>query len=827
MSLIKKIGAMFMAGAMVLGLGATGAKAETEEQTVPTDGSITIKSPILGASYDAYRIFDMTRTESGDGVAYSISKDSPFYDAVEAYADVEGNGLVLDETTTEGVYNVTSKEGFEPQKFGQALEAFVASNATAVADLKYEADYSDTDNKVVTVAETDQIMIKDLPYGYYLVLGSYPTAKGTVTLKTPDGVEPPTQWKIEQDATEEQIAGIAAEYTAAVLENELNKYIAAHPGEGTGENGEYTDDDKDSLRVQLTESITENAITEIKTAIANQLPADQSDINVQTQRLVFLDSTNKNADINEKNLIDTWDVPVNPIGAATLEDLPEHDEPQGGKNIIIGEIDGKPVYANMTEANIGDTIKYQLRVNAVNFVRNDNVSDKPDAENEFAVQQVKEYILADYQSDALTFPQGGKIIVNVIDANGKDVTKKVEGGTVVTDAPDGLDYSAWASQFFIDGSDVTRDENGKVTSVLGNGGIVVPWAILTTDEDVANGYVNKTSYVKTETIEGNDPATEEVEESYTKNTTYYWCSLYDNDVTIVVTYDMVLNDKAVIDGDGNINYAQYGMNYTDKTSPEYKPNEPGNPPDNPTPKPEKERDIDEAVVKTYAAAIQKVDQDKNPLPGATFKIKGLEVTKIDNGYYKVKSYNPDSDADSEELIADDNGTIVIEGFRTDVELTVTEVATPDGYNKLTNTVTLKAKKISEVVNTNTTTTYYADEDKNTVLYKVETTSSAVTTYYDSANAKKVETDEGTKYYVADENVEEAIFNAVIGADQESKGSVKEVISNIEPEALEIVNRKGTELPETGGTGTKLFYAIGGILVAVAGVLLVSRKRMLN
>ena len=43
----------------------------------------------------------------------------------------------------------------------------------------------------------------------------------------------------------------------------------------------------------------------------------------------------------------------------------------------------------------------------------------------------------------------------------------------------------------------------------------------------------------------------------------------------------------------------------------------------------------------------------------------------------------------------------------------------------------------------------------------------------------------------------------------------------------IYNGTGTELPETGGMGTTLFYTIGGVLVVAAGVLLVTKKRMNN
>ena len=44
-------------------------------------------------------------------------------------------------------------------------------------------------------------------------------------------------------------------------------------------------------------------------------------------------------------------------------------------------------------------------------------------------------------------------------------------------------------------------------------------------------------------------------------------------------------------------------------------------------------------------------------------------------------------------------------------------------------------------------------------------------------------------------------------------------------ALTVANNQGSTLPETGGMGTTLFYVIGGLLVAGAGILLVVRLRM--
>lgn len=236
--------------------------------------------------------------------------------------------------------------------------------------------------------------------------------------------------------------------------------------------------------------------------------------------------------------------------------------------------------------------------------------------------------------------------------------------------------------------------------------------------------------------------------------------IYSNGAKIVLTYTAKVT-AAAVDGDGgNQNVVKIQPN-KDKDGND----------------PFEEYEEDEEKIYTYAAAIKKVDQDGNPLAGATFKIKGLTVTGS-KGNYTVSSYDPNGAADSGTVMeTDDLGMIVIRGIEDNLTLTVTEVKAPDGYNKLTAPETLTVVKISEEVNASSVTRYY-DAEGNLV--------NEVTT-----NSKQV----------------------------------VEYNEKLEPKALVITNNKGSELPSTGGMGTTILYTLGGILVVGAGVLLVARKKM--
>ena len=64
---------------------------------------------------------------------------------------------------------------------------------------------------------------------------------------------------------------------------------------------------------------------------------------------------------------------------------------------------------------------------------------------------------------------------------------------------------------------------------------------------------------------------------------------------------------------------------------------------------------------------------------------------------------------------------------------------------------------------------------------------------------------------------------------DSYTSVTAAVNDVEQSSVsvQVANNKGSTLPSTGGIGTTLFYVIGGVLMAVAAVLLVTKKRMNN
>jgi fimbrial isopeptide formation D2 family protein/LPXTG-motif cell wall-anchored protein len=255
------------------------------------------------------------------------------------------------------------------------------------------------------------------------------------------------------------------------------------------------------------------------------------------------------------------------------------------------------------------------------------------------------------------------------------------------------------------------------------------------------------------------------------------------DSVITVEYNATLNANAVIGLDGNENevYLTYSNNPNNTGDGTAAPSDTGT-----TVK-------DKVIVFTYELDATKVDaSDNTPLANATFYLKRAnasltsdndkyEYAKLDDNY-KVTGWTTTKESatllTSRDTADSLEGTFKVIGLD-DATYYLEEVTAPTGYNKLTADV--------PVVISATTANNQAWSG---------TASAALTALSVSVN----------------ENANASAADGTL-----SDGNVK----------VTIKNSKGSTLPTTGGIGTTIFYVGGGVVVAGAGVLLVTKKRMRN
>jgi len=264
--------------------------------------------------------------------------------------------------------------------------------------------------------------------------------------------------------------------------------------------------------------------------------------------------------------------------------------------------------------------------------------------------------------------------------------------------------------------------------------------------------------------------------------------LYDSPSKITVEYSATVEDSAVIAGEGNKNTANFG--YTTVK-------EDGTTED----KGHEESNKKETKTYVYALGIVKTNLQSEMLDDATFILeldgKGLIVEEINadgtevvgdthTGIYKFVGYaNAEStDPEGNTVPAQDptpvttiGGKILVKGVE-DGTYTLTETKAPAGYNALVESVTVDAVLEVQYSDTVTETIYYDKDNKVTNVVTDATNTVTVNETFDSPVAWKT-----------------------------------------------VVNFTGTLLPSTGGIGTTIFYVVGGLLVAGAGILLITKKRM--
>lgn len=263
---------------------------------------------------------------------------------------------------------------------------------------------------------------------------------------------------------------------------------------------------------------------------------------------------------------------------------------------------------------------------------------------------------------------------------------------------------------------------------------------------------------------------------------------------ITITYTTTLKDGAVTDKTGNINKAQ--LSYSNKTDigadGKEIPN-PGNP-----------YEIhDESVVYTFQTGIYKVNESNTPMQGVTFALyKAVDET-------------------------------------TDKETTWTDNSDGDGRDTKTG-ITFAGKNIEYASDDEVKAAGLATAKKWIKVYEKESDTDGKITYKGLPNGvyKWVETKTQTGYNLLKEPVDATLdvnYKAEWTVDtayskdgkliKRTYDKAKTTYDNdAAVKSYTVVNRKGFQLPVTGGFGTLLFSGIGVLLVLAGVAVLFSMKK---
>ena len=249
------------------------------------------------------------------------------------------------------------------------------------------------------------------------------------------------------------------------------------------------------------------------------------------------------------------------------------------------------------------------------------------------------------------------------------------------------------------------------------------------------------------------------------NETSLYGPTYGANVVIKVTYDAVLKTNAVIAGEGNPNIAYFEYRTGKDTAPDPSDKFAPPKPEDPLHKSTEEK----TVTYTYAVGLTKIDGETlQKIDGAEFSlcVKGKETAPLTFAAAPGKEgvYEYDKNGEITQVTTKD-GVLVIRGLAYGTYV-LKETKSPDGYNRAIAGTEFTLKK-SEIPNYKKVQTY-------------EKAGKSVTTDY-----------------------EEFVY------------------------AIPFENEHGVALPITGGMGTTIFYILGGGLMFVAILLLITRKRMNN
>lgn len=244
-------------------------------------------------------------------------------------------------------------------------------------------------------------------------------------------------------------------------------------------------------------------------------------------------------------------------------------------------------------------------------------------------------------------------------------------------------------------------------------------------------------------------------------------------------FEIVINDLKSISGVTIDKNTKVVVEYTAKLDGDVVIGNPGNPNEvylefsnNPYGDGTGKTPEDKVTVFTFKLDVDKVDKENNALKGAGFTLYKWDADATAEGSSEKGAWV----AVGEEVKGEDMTNFLWTGLDSG-NYKLVETTVPDGYNK-------------------------ADE----IEFTVEATY----------------TTEGAEQSVTNLVVKDKNGTAISG---DGEGFTFTATAASGTVATDVVNTTGIELPSTGGMGTTIFYVMGGILAAGAGVLLVTKRRM--
>lgn len=302
-----------------------------------------------------------------------------------------------------------------------------------------------------------------------------------------------------------------------------------------------------------------------------------------------------------------------------------------------------------------------------------------------------------------------------------------------------------------------------------------------TTEVVLNANAN-TGYVYTPTDDGFTIAINDLKKiDMDANTD--GIQVMSKDAIIKVTYNAKLNNKAVVGNNGNPNEVFLTYSNDSNTAHGGDTDKTGNTPKDTNVVFTYEIDVTKYLGKKNADGTNTADASEGTRAGFYLK-NGTKFAKFEtvDGVLTNKFEKwVDTQVEATEVFTKAGGKFEFSGLQ-EGTYTLVENTVPTGYNKMSDlTLVLTAKTSNE-------------------------------------NAGSVQ-----NYKEADDMQEGNALTEIslkVGENTPVNGNVANGIVD-----MEVENLKGSGLPSTGGMGTTLFYLVGGVLVAGAGVTLITKKRV--